>query len=147
MWRSPEAGPGANTRSGQFCSFYLLSYRLPERFSCFRFGPQQHRCCAVHFYEWNIKMLVRRRKILLTTLVSYLICHSIVAGKFEKYDISCSWHVDNQFWILNLPILLTNFLKIFFFSTRLNLTAYFTKIGKVQSLKINKLIFVKKKRS
>merc|ERR1711971_1221777 len=42
-------------------------------------GPEQHRCCAVHFYEWNIKMLVRRRKILLTTLVSYLICHSIVA--------------------------------------------------------------------
>merc|ERR1711971_736321 len=42
-------------------------------------GPEQHRCCAVHFYEWNIKMLVRRRKILLTSLVSYLICHSIVA--------------------------------------------------------------------
>ena len=60
-------------------------------------------------------MLVRRQKILLTTLVFYLICHSIAAGKFEKYDISCSWHVDNQFWILNLLILST-FFFIFHFN-------------------------------
>merc|ERR1739838_958469 len=39
---------------------------------------------GVHFYEWNLKMLVRRQKILLTTLVSYLICHSIVADSSKS---------------------------------------------------------------